>query len=465
MRIPGKAKEMVEFIKQKFMIRQCRKFKSNQRECLNYHIKRCMAPCTKRISKEEYHQIIAEIMDLLSGKTEKLIKTLKEQISTASQDQNFEKAAYLRDKMIAIENISEKQKVSNISENDIDVIGYVKNELRGCIEIFFVRNSKMVGREHYFFENIKDIKDEEVILGFLKQFYIDRAEIPNKIMIQEEIEDIDVLSGALSKIANRKVEIKVPKVGEKLKFVEMAKNNAKITLDNKTEDKYEVLNELQTLLNLEKLPRKIECFDVSNIAGTNTVCGMCVMEDGRINKKLSKRFKIKEIEGQDDPRSMEEAIRRRLVHSIEKPKGSFGRLPDLILVDGGITQIKAAKRALKENQVAIPIYGMIKDNKHRTKNIIDENRREYNMSEQLKNVITNLQDTVHDTAITYHKKLRDKEMTLSALDEIKGIGKQKKEQLIKTFGSVENIKKATIEELIKVKGINEPLAKTIKQQL
>ena len=307
----GAAKEMIDFIKTKFKIRQCKTFKYKDRPCLNYHIKKCLAPCMGYVSKEEYRKQIDEIIDLLDGKTDKIIKQLSNEISEASSKMEYEKAAYLRDKMIAVERISEKQKVSNITENDIDVVGIARNELQVCIEIFFVRNSKMIGREHYFLENLEDEEDAEILSNFIKQYYMGRAILPNKIMIKENIEDKDLLEELLTNMAERKVEIKVPQKGEKLRLVEMAEKNALITLENKEKDKTTMLLELKEILKMNKLPRKIECYDISNLSGTFVVAGMCVMQDGIIKKNLSRRFKIKTVIGQDDPRCMKEVIRQK----------------------------------------------------------------------------------------------------------------------------------------------------------
>lgn len=461
----GAAKEMVDFIKTKFKVRQCRSFKYKDRPCLNYHIKKCLAPCMGYISKEEYRKQINEIIEILEGKTEKIIKQLESQMMEESAKQEYEKAAYLRDKKIAIERISERQKVSNISENDIDVIGIARNELEVCIEIFFVRGSKMIGREHFFFEGLNDETDSEILSSFIKQFYMTRPILPNKIMLKEEIEDKDIIEYLLTSRIDRKVEIKTPKKGEKLRLAEMAEKNAKITLDNKEKDRYSVINELKEVLKMEKVPRKIECYDISNISGTYMVAGMCVMLDGIIKKKLSKRFKIKTVFGQDDPACMKEVIERRLKHSIENDKSSFGRLPDVIFVDGGITQIRAAEEVIKGLNLNIPIYGMVKNGKHQTRALMDDTRKELELSEKLMNTITMFQDTVHDTGIGYHRKLRDSMLTKSELDEIHGIGTMKKASLLKTFGSVEKIKQAEVEEIAKVKGINLELAKKIKEKL
>lgn len=462
---------MVDFIKEKFKIRQCKSFKYKDRACLNYHIKKCMAPCMGYISKEEYREQINQIISILDGNLNGILKELEKQMLEASKNMEFEKAAYIRDKRLAIERIGEKQKVSNITENDIDVIGLARNEVEVCIEVFFVRGSKMVGREHYFFKDLNDEKDEQILSDFVKQYYIGREILPNKIMMKEEIEEKEVFGQWLTKEAGRKVEIKTPQRGEKLRLVEMAENNAKITLDNKSKDKYDVLTELREVLNLNKMPRKIECFDISNLSGTNMVAGMCVMKDGEIKKNLSRIFKIKTVYAQDDVACMKEVVSRRLRRSIKEENGAFGRLPDVIFADGGITQIRAIKEAIEavsteyENKVdnlnEIKVFGMVKNDKHQTRALIDENRKEIKLSENLMNLITLFQDTVHETAIGYHKKLRDKEVTKSALDEIEGIGPVKKKALLMKFGSVEKMSKASIEELMEVKGITKQIAKKI----
>ena len=512
---PGAAKEMLDFIKERYKIHQCRTLKERTRPCLNYHIGRCLAPCMGNVNKEEYRKQINEIIDLLEGKTDKVLKDLDIQMKEASQKMEYEKAAYLRDRKQAIERASTKQKVSNISENSIDVIGIAKSDLEVCVEIFFVRGSKMIGREQYFYKDLKDMEDKEILSGFIKQYYFDNPNIPSKIMIREEIEDKEAIESWLSTELGKKVEIKSPKKGEKLRFVEMAENNAKVTLDNKEKDKSEILLELKEVLKMDILPRKIETFDISNISGEYMVAGMCVMQDGVIKKNLSRRFKIKTVHSQDDPKCMEEVITRRLRQSIKNQNGGFGKLPNVIFADGGITQIRATKQAIEivlnevqkrkndiinskyqknkieqgeveqdqnkqvedylknidnleeieqiEKELDIKVFGMVKNDKHQTRALMDENRKELKISENLMNLITKFQDTVHDTAITYHRKLRDKEMRKSVLDDIKGIGNVKKQALLKKFGSVENIKQASIEELIKVKGITEELASKLKE--
>jgi excinuclease ABC subunit C len=261
------------------------------------------------------------------------------------------------------------------------------------------------------------------------------------------------------------VELKSPQKGEKLRFVEMAEINSKITLENKVKDKTEILTELKSVLGLEKMPLKIESFDISNISGNFVVAGMCVAQNGVIKRNLSRRFKIKTVVGQDDPACMREVVIRRIKQSLENPNGGFGTLPDLILADGGITQIRATKQAVESCNVDIPVFGMVKDDTHSTRALVDENRNEFAISENLFLFITSLQDEVHKTAIEYHRKVRDKEMTKSKLDYIDGIGEKKRTALLKEFGTVSKIKSASVEELTKVKGINEALAKKLKEEL
>ena len=484
----GSAKEMIDFIKSRYKIRQCKSFKYKDRPCLNYHIKKCMAPCMGYVTKEEYKKQINEIISILEGKTEELKKELEAEMLEASKKMDYEKAQELRDKIFAIERISQRQKVSNISENDIDVIGLARKDGEVCIEIFYVRNSKMIGRDNYIFKGLEDEEDREIISSFIKQYYMGKQILPNKIMVREELEDKNAIEMWLTEQANRKVEIKTPQKGEKLRFIEMAENNALITLQNKEKEKYNILAELKQVLALDKLPRKIECYDISNLSGTNMVAGMCVMQDGVIKKNLSRRFKIKYVLGQDDTKCMEEVVERRLRHSVtilnkDKQKG-FGELPDVIFADGGITQIRATKQAIaninkeiekkakeekieltEKDKVNIAVFGMVKNDKHQTRALMNDKREELEISETLLNTITMFQDAVHDTAIGYHKKLRDEEITKSVLDNIKGIGTVKKVELLRKYGSIENIAKASEEEIATLKGINLELAKEIKRQL
>ena len=462
----GSAKAMLDFINSKYKIRQCKTFKYKGRACLNYHIKKCSGPCIGKISKEDYRKEINQIISLLEGNTNQIMKELDKDIKEAADKLEFEKAAELRDKKYAIQRITEeRQKVSNISEHNIDVIGIAKGQTQVCVEIFLIRNSKMIERHHYFFEGLQDESDAEILSSFIKQYYINDVFLPNKIMIKEAIEDKEILEQLLSENSSHKVEIKVPQKGKKLRLVEMAENNAKITIMNKEKEKYSIVNELKEVLKLDKLPRKIEGYDISNLSGQFMVASMCVLKDGELKKNLSRKFKIKTVISQDDPKCMQEVVKRRLIHSIDNPNGAFGDFPDVIFADGGITQIRATKQAIKELGLSIPVYGMVKDDKHSTRALIDENKNEFELSENLMKVITNFQDNIHDTAINYHRQLRDKQTTHSVLDEVDGIGEAKKKALLKKFKTINNIQNASIEELTKVTGITENLAKNIKKKL
>ena len=482
------AKETVEFIKDKFRIRRCKKFRYNDRACLDYYIKKCSGPCMNYISAEDYQDGIKQIISILDGNVNHVITELKNKMCDASAEMEYEKAARYRDELLAVENMAQRQKVSNISDNDIDVIGIgrIDDSDNVCVQIFYIRNSKMEGRDNFFLKDMVDESDEEIISDFVKQYYNGRTFFPNKIMIRNDFDDRESVEVWLTEMAGRKIVIKIPQKGEKAKLVEMAENNARITLDNREKANKNLLLELKQRLCLDSLPRKIESYDISNISGQYMVSAMCVMIDGVIKKNLSRKFRIKTVYGQDDPKSMMETVVRRLHHSINLSNRSdlldnikdkyfmdkgFGRLPDLILADGGITQIKAIKLAIESvereinQKLDIAVFGMVKNDKHQTRALIDEDRNEFELSEQLYNLITVFKDTVHDTAIGYHKFLRDQSMKRSSLDDIEGVGEVKKRLLLKKFGSVNKIKEASIDELMEVDGIYEDLAYRLKEEL
>ena len=489
----GAATETVRFLKEKFKIRQCKSFKYKDRPCINYQIKKCLAPCMGYISKEEYQDKINQIMAVLEGKTRDVKRELEELMLKASENMNYEKAAEYRDELNAIDALSERQKVSNISENDIDVIGIARTEdlAKVCVQIFYIRHNKMVGRDNYFFNNMQDESNSEIISEFIKQYYTSKTSFPNKIMIRDDFEDRELMEEVLTSQSSRKVIIKVPQKGEKAKLVDMAENNAKLTLENQEKANNNLMLEMKQKLDLEKLPRRIEAYDISNISGEYQVASMVVMINGIIKKNMSRRFKVKTVIGQDDPRSMEEVVTRRLRHSVRNSQidekvfdrladetkekyfddKGFGGLPDIILADGGITQIRAIEKAIKNIEtesganLEIRVFGMVKNDKHQTRALMKEDRSEVEISEELFQLITRFQDEVHNTAIGYHKKLRNKSMTKSVLDEIKGIGDSKKKELLANFDSIDEIANASIEELTKVHGINENLAKEILNSL
>ena len=462
-------KETVDFLNKVYSLKQCRKiFNKKETPCLNFHIKKCMGVCSGNVSKEEYRKTIEQVMTVLDGKAEDLIKQTKREMEEASKNLNFEKAALLRDKMSSIESLLQKQKMDNISENDIDVIGIVKRLDRASIEVFNIRNSKMIGGQNFILKDVAEESEEELISTFIKQYY-NADNIPSKIMFKQNLNEQELIKDWLLKISGRKnIEFKIPKKGEKLRLIEMAEKNATISLENKTDiiENENILLELMNLLGLSRLPKRIESYDISNISGTDIVAGIVVFENGKPKKNEYRKIKIKTVDGQDDVACMKEALTRRLKYIADNTieKNPFGPEPDLILMDGGITQIRAAKEIVDRYGLNIPVFGMVKNDKHKTRALMDEQRNEISISskQNLFNFLTFLQDEVHKTAIEYHRKLRDKNITKSELDGIEGIGEKKKQALLRRFKSVEKIKQASIEELCEVEGISEKIATKIK---
>ena len=462
-------KEAVEFLNKTFKLKHCRKiFKDGKYEtpCLNYHIKRCMGICQGNVSKEEYMKVINQVIDVLDGKSEALIKQIDADMQKASSELNFEKAAELRDKKISLENLMQKQKMDSFSENNIDVIGIVKYLDKASIEVFNIRNSRMIGGENFILKDVEEFSESDLIFDFMKQYYND-GNVPDKIMFRYEFPDMELARNLLMKIGNKKnIEFKIPKRGEKVKLIDMAERNARISMQNKTDsiENEGLLVELMNLLHLKELPKRIESFDISNISGTDTVAGIVVFENAKPKKSDYRRLKIKTVEGQNDIGCMREVLMRRLKYCKEDfdGKSPYSSSPNLILMDGGISQVRVAKNVVREYGLTIPVFGMVKDGKHRTRTIVDENGKEYEIkSNELFNLVTFLQDEVHNTAIEYHRKLRQNRVRESELDKIDGIGEKKKKALLQRFKSVRKIKETSVEELCMVDGINEELAQRI----
>lgn len=462
-------KETVEFLNKTFKLKHCRKiFKDGKYEtpCLNYHIKRCMGICQGNVSKEEYMKVINQVIDVLDGKSEALIKQIDADMQKASSELNFEKAAELRDKKISLENLMQKQKMDSFSENNIDVIGIVKYLDKASIEVFNIRNSRMIGGENFILKDVEEFSESDLIFDFMKQYYND-GNVPDKIMFRYEFPDMELARNLLMKIGNKKnLEFKIPKRGEKVKLIDMAERNAKISMQNKTDsiENEGLLVELMNLLHLKELPKRIESFDISNISGTDTVAGIVVFENAKPKKSDYRRIKIKTVEGQNDVLCMREVLMRRLKYCKEDfdGKSPYSSSPNLILMDGGISQVRVAKNVVREYGLTIPVFGMVKDGKHRTRTIVDGDGREYEIkSNELFNLVTFLQDEVHNTAIEYHRKLRQNRLRESELDKVEGIGEKKKKALLQRFKSVRKIKEASVEELCLVDGINEELAQRI----
>ena len=458
--------DTLDIIKNIYPIRTCnidieRAIKTNMRPCLHLHIKRCVGPCTGNVTKEEYNKMIEEIILFLSGKEEKLIDILKEKMNKCAMDFNFEEAAIYRDKIKSLEDMMEKQKIdTSTSDLNQDVIAMARAHDEACVQVFFVRNGKIVGREHFILEGVMDSTRESILGSFVKQFYMEQEYVPKEIIIEDEIEDSFILSEWLSSKKGQKVTIRVPQKGEKKSLIEMVRKNAIEYLEkfsDMNKRKYEksigALEELKQILNLDNIPKRIESFDISNIQGVDSIGSMVVFTNGKKDKKEYRRYKIKTVIGPNDYDSMAEIVERRL---------KYGDFPDLMLLDGGKGQVSAVKKVLNKYNVEIPLWGMYKDDKHRTKGLISQEKEiELDRTSNLYRFVASIQEEVHNYAISYHRSLRNKSLTKSELDDIQGIGEKRKKALLNHFKDIEAIKKATFEELLEVEGMNKTSSESV----
>lgn len=475
--------ETLDLIYKIFPLRNCKLvIKENGekvRPCLNYHIKKCLGPCGGHISKEEYGKMINDIIDILSGKETYITKMLKSDMEKAAEELEFEKAASLRDKILSINAIAEKQKIFKTMEGDEDFINIEQDEKDSCIQVFFSRDRKVIGREHFIFENTANEGIGEIIEDFIGSFYGGTAKIPKAIYVPQ-IDNFDLMEEYLTIKRGSKVWIKVPQKGQKKEMLEMVKNNARITLE-KFKDKYlkdkEInrisLLELQDLLELEECPQRIEAYDISNIQGVDSVGTMIVFEEGRAKNSDYRRFKIKTVKGANDYDSMREILTRRFNHGLDEIKaiqqrdlklsaGKFSTFPDLIMMDGGKGQVNVALEVLQSLNIDIPVCGLVKDDKHQTRGIIyNNNELIINKGSNLMQLIRRIQDEVHRFAITYHRSLRDKRTLHSVLDDIPYVGEKRRRALLMKFGSVDNIKKVSMQELLETQSIDKKSAESI----
>ena len=479
----GAVHETINLIRKIFLLRTCKKFivegGKQTRPCLNYHIKKCKAPCEGHISKVDYRNMINEIMDVLSGKDKTLLNKLKKEMQEASSNLEFEEAASLRDKILAIENIAEKQKVFKSQEGDEDFINMYKDEKDCCIQVFFLRDGKVTGREHFILENSSLEEDSTAISQFIISFYGGTPKVPKSIYIPESHE-IEALEEFLSIKRGSKVFVKIPIKGEKKDMLELVKNNAKVTLDQfkdkilkDKEINRTCLEQIQNLLQLDSIPSRIEAYDISNIQGVDSVGSMIVFEDGKAKNSDYRRFRIKTVKNANDYDSMREILERRFTHGLKEIKeiqdkeikfssGKFSNFPDLIMMDGGKGQVNIALEVLDKLGVNIPVCGLVKDDHHATRGIIyNNNELIVNRSSNLMQLIRRIQDEVHRFAITYHRSLRDKRTLHSVLDDIPNIGQKRRMALLVKFGSIDNIKKATMEEVLKTESIDNKAANSI----
>ncbi|MGL4911284.1 MAG: excinuclease ABC subunit UvrC [Romboutsia sp.] len=458
--------DTLEIIRNTYPIRTCnidieKAIKNNVRPCLNMHIKKCVGPCTGTVTKEEYNKMVEEITLFLSGKEEKLIGLLKDKMNKCAIDFNFEDAAIYRDKIRSLEEMMQKQKIdTSTSDLNQDIIAMARAHDEACVQVFFIRNGKIVGREHFILEGVMDSSRESILGSFVKQFYMEQEYVPKELIIEDEIEDSFILEEWLSSKKGQKVTIRVPQKGEKKSLVEMVRKNAVEYLEKFSDlnkRKYEkslgALDELKNILGLEDRPERIESFDISNIQGVDSIGSMVVFTDGKKDKKEYRRYKIKTVIGPNDYDSMAEIVERRL---------KYGDLPDLILLDGGKGQVSAVKKVLKMNNVEIPLWGMYKDDKHRTKGLISQEKEiELDKTSNLYRFVASIQEEVHNYAIIYHRSLRNKSLTKSALDDIQGIGEKRKKALLNHFKDIEAIKKATFEELLEVEGMHKASSESV----
>ena len=458
--------DTLDVIRNIYPIRTCnididRAIKNKMRPCLNYHIKRCIGPCTGHISKVEYDKMIEEILLFLSGKEEKLIEILKEKMNKCSMEFNFEEAAIYRDKILNLQEMMQKQKIDVSTDNvNQDIIAMAYNNEEAWVQSFFIMHGKVVGREHFILEGTKDSSKEAILSSFVKQFYMKAEYIPKEIIIESEIEDQVVLEEWLSNIKGQKVFIRIPQKGDKKSLIAMVKKNAMEYLEkfsSLNKRKYEksegALIELAEVIGLEEAPRRIESYDISNIQGVDSIGAMVVFTNGLKDKKEYRRYKIKTVEGPNDYDSMAEILERRL------QKGDF---PDLILLDGGKGQVSAVQKVFDKYNIDIPLWGMYKDDRHRTKGLICATKEiELDRTSNLYRFVASIQEEVHNYAISYHRSLRNKSLTKSTLDDIPGVGEKRKKALLSHFKNIEEIKNASIEELSEIDGLNKRVAQNI----
>lgn len=472
-------KETVETLHKLFPIRKCKKVFprdiGKERPCLNHHIGQCVAPCSGQISQEEYQAYVKDAMDFLEGKHEEIRKKMQQEMQAAAERMEFEKAAALRDKMRAIQSVAERQKISNTGLGDADVIAFVRAFSECLVQVFFIRGGKMTGRENFTLTVFEEQSRGEILTAFVKQFYSGTAYIPKEILLQEALleEEGELIAAYLSERRGSKVTLTVPIKGEKHKLVELAHKNAMLIFEQfgeklKREEQRTkgAMEELRQALGITTELRRVEAYDISNTQGFESVGSMVVFEDGRAKNSDYRKFKIKTVVGPNDYASMKEVITRRLNHAMrEKTEGkttSFTRLPDLILMDGGKTQVHAAEEVLLSFGIHIPVCGMVKDDKHRTRGLLfQEKEIRMPLTSEGFRLVTRIQDEVHRFAITYHRKLREERNLHSVLDDIKGIGQVRRKALMLHFGSIEKIAEAEVAELLEVDGMTIPAAEQV----
>lgn len=474
----GALNETVRLLRKLFPLRTCKQaaFEQRKRACLNAHIKRCPGPCVGDISREKYLEMVREVLLFMEGKQEALLSKLNQRMLEYSENLDFEKAARIRDQINAIQAVLEKQKIESVGGEDQDVIAMARGSDEVCIQVFYVRQGKLMGRDHFFLERTDSLSREEVMAAFLQQYYSRAAEIPGVVLLADEVEGKQLIEEWLTQVKGSKVTLHIPKRGTKLKLAEMVAANALVELQEHEEDArkksmslQEALLELQEHLDLQGLPLRIECYDISNISGTDSVGSMVVFENGSPKPADYRRFKIKTVSGPDDFASLQEVLGRRFKvkqgDGAGPQDGSFTRLPDLVIIDGGKGQLGAAREVMHRLGVSdIPTFGLAKQQEE----LFAEGRQEpisLPRNSQSLYLIQRLRDEAHRFAISYHRGLREKKLRASILDQVPGIGPKRKRALLREFGSVHKIRQATLEQLCQVEGMNITSAKKLQDFL
>lgn len=474
----GAVKDVIDLVTKLYKVRSCSRILprdcGKDRPCLYYHMKQCLAPCQGYISQEEYGKNIRKVLKFLNGDFQETLDDLKEKMETASMELRFEDAATYRDLIQSIQKIGEKQKITGYGQEDRDIIAVAMDEsldLReqdAVVQVFFVRDGKLIGRDHFYLRVARGDTKEQVLSSFLKQFYAGTPFIPREIMLQKEIEDREVIEEWLSSRRKQKVHIRVPKKGTKEKLVELAEENARMVL-NKDRERIKreegrtigAVHEVENWLGLTGIER-MEAFDISNISGYEAVGSMVVYEKGRPKRSDYRKFKIKWVQGPNDYASMEEVLTRRFTHERNGEFDSFARMPDLLLMDGGRGQVNIALQVLQRLGLSIPVCGMVKDDHHRTRGLYFNNEEiPIDTGSEGFRLITRIQDEAHRFAIEYHRSLRSKEQVRSVLDEIPGIGATRRKALLRKFKSVDNIREASEEELACTESMNAGSARKV----
>ena len=479
----GAVKDTIELIRKIYRIRACsRKLPQDMgkdRPCLYYHIHQCDAPCQGYISQVDYQKSVKQAVGFLNGQYEPVMKYLEEKMRTASETMEFEKAIEYRDLLDSVRKVAQKQKITSQSMEDRDIIAMAKDERDAVVQVFFVRDGKLIGREHFHMNLTGSESKAEILNSFVKQFYAGTPFVPHEIWVQEELEDAEVSASFLTARRGQKVRFVVPKMGEKERLVELAEKNAKMVLSqDKEKIKREELrtigamNQIGSWIGLSGIKR-VEAYDISNISGFESVGSMIVYENGRPKRNDYRKFRIRTVQGPNDYASMREVLLRRFSHGLEETKklqaeggdlamGSFTRFPDLLMMDGGRGQVNIALEVLRELQLEIPVCGMVKDDNHRTRGLYYQNVEiPIDRHSEGFQLITRIQDEAHRFAIEYHRSLRGKEQVRSVLDDIKGIGPARRKSLMRTFKTIEAVREASVEELEAAPQMNRAAAEAV----